>query len=160
MSANYLKWRLYQIDQRISECVDDETGEWLDIEKIEALQIDEAEVIEQLACEYKNSIAYAEALKKEKKSLETQQKRAEKQAEDLKDYISKRLDGQKFKTTKVSITFRKTPDAVNIVDESSIPDEYMRIKKEPDKTLIKEDMKLGVIVPGAELVSGRSMTIK
>ena len=41
---------------------------------------------------------------------------------------------------------------VNIVDEALIPDEYVRIKREPNRAEILAGMVLGELVPGAELV--------
>jgi Siphovirus Gp157 len=41
--------------------------------------------------------------------------------------------------------------SVKITDEGAIPDIYMRIKKIPDKTMIKEALTAGNVVPGAHL---------
>lgn len=41
---------------------------------------------------------------------------------------------------------------VNITDEALIPDEYMRIRREVNKTEILSGMVLGELVPGAELL--------
>ena len=59
----------------------------------------------------------------------------------------------------MAISFRKTT-SVDVQDLEVLPDEYVKVKKEADKTAIKQAIKLGVIVPGAELVNGRSMTIR
>lgn len=44
---------------------------------------------------------------------------------------------------------------VVITDETAIPDEYMRIVKEPIKSEIAADLKYGVIIPGAEMSETR-----
>ena len=46
------------------------------------------------------------------------------------------------------------PLGVEIVNEDLIPDELMRIKKEPNKTLIGQKLKAGEDVPGARLSNG------
>jgi hypothetical protein len=53
---------------------------------------------------------------------------------------------------KISVV--KSADKVIIVDESAIVDEYMVIKKEPNKTAIKKALKEGKNVPGAVLSNG------
>lgn len=49
---------------------------------------------------------------------------------------------------------RNNPAKVVIVEEAAIPDEFMRIKKEPDKTKIKAALQAHEIVPGASLSNG------
>jgi hypothetical protein len=55
---------------------------------------------------------------------------------------------------KVSVV--KSPDKVIITDETDIPDAFMRMKKEPNKTAIKEALKKGEEVTGAMLSNGGS----
>ncbi len=49
---------------------------------------------------------------------------------------------------------RFVPPSVMIIDESKLPDNYMRIKKEPNKVIIKEALAHGDFVPGAALSNG------
>lgn len=53
---------------------------------------------------------------------------------------------------KVSVI--NSPDKVIITDEAAIPDQYQVIKKEPNKTAIKNAIKNGQFVPGATLSNG------
>lgn len=53
---------------------------------------------------------------------------------------------------KVSVV--NSPDKVIITDEAAIPDEFMKIVKEPNKTAIKNAIKNGQFVPGATLSNG------
>ena len=53
---------------------------------------------------------------------------------------------------KVSVV--NSPDKVIITDESVIPDEFMKIVKEPNKTAIKNALKNGTHVPGATMSNG------
>jgi phage host-nuclease inhibitor protein Gam len=56
-----------------------------------------------------------------------------------------------FPTGTVSI--RNTPPSVVVYDEYAIPDDFMRIKKEPNKTLLKEMLEK-MDVPGVSLSNG------
>ena len=45
----------------------------------------------------------------------------------------------------------RTAPSIVIIDEQALPDEYCRIVREPNKTLIHEHIDQGVIIPGAVL---------
>ena len=60
---------LYEIDAGILSCIDVETGEVLDPEKLEALQMEREEKIESVALWYKNLCSDAEAYKAEKQAF-------------------------------------------------------------------------------------------
>lgn len=152
---------LFQIDEEIMNCcIDTETGEVVNAEYLEQLQMDRDTKIENIACWIKNLLADAEALKAQKQAFADRQKSAENKAESLKKYLSEYLGGQKFSTDKVAISFRKT-SAVNVIDMTKIPEEFLKYKDpEPDKTAIKNAIKAGAVVAGAEVVEGQSISIK
>ena len=60
---------LYEIDNAILECVDMETGEIIDMDKLSGLQMVRDQKIENIGCWIKNLLSDAEALKSEKKIL-------------------------------------------------------------------------------------------
>ena len=152
---------LFQIDEEIMNCcIDTETGEVVNAEYLEQLQMDRDIKIENIACWIKNLQADAEALKAQKQAFADRQKATENKAESLKKYLSEYLGGQKFSTDKVAISFRKT-SAVNVIDMTKIPEEFLKYKDpEPDKTAIKNAIKAGAVVAGAEVVEGQSISIK
>lgn len=151
---------LFQIDEEIMSCVDMETGEIIDTEKLEQLSVDRDSKIENIACWIKNLSAEAEALKVQKQIFADRQKTAENKMELLKKYLSGYLDGEKFSTPKVAISFRKTA-SVNVTDITKIPEKYLKYAEPaPDKTAIKAAIKEGVDIAGAEIVEGRSISIK
>lgn len=151
---------LFQIDEEIMSCVDMETGEIVDTERLEQLQMDRDTKIENIACWIKNLTADAEALKAQKQAFADRQKAAENKAESLKKYLSGYLGGQKFSTDKVAISFRKT-SAVNVTDMTQIPEEFLKFAEPTaDKTAIKNAIKAGNTVAGAEVVEGQSISIK
>lgn len=53
---------------------------------------------------------------------------------------------------KVSVV--NSPERVIITDETAIPEEFMRIKREPDKAAIKSALKNGNHISGASLSNG------
>ena len=96
---------IYEIDSQILDCIDEETGEVLDIERLEKLMQDKENKIEAVALWYKNTVAEADAIKAEIANLRARKEHDEKLAENLKIYLSNVLDGEKFKTPKVSISY-------------------------------------------------------
>ena len=157
--------KLYEIDNAILECIDMETGEVIDIDKLNELQIERDAKVENVACWIKELKAEAEAIKKEKQILADRQKAAENKAESLKKWLAYALDGQKFKTAKCSISFRNT-ESVEVTDEGLVNlmkehDELLTYKKpEPNKTAIKQAINDGLSVEGVQLVQNVSTIIK
>ena len=156
---------IYEIDQAIMECVDLETGEIIDTEQLDKLQMEREKKLENVACWIKDLKAEAEALKNEKQALAERQKVAENKAESLKKWLEYALQGEKFKTPKCAISFRKS-EAVEVTDEGlnnlmKEHDELLTYKTpEPNKTAIKQALKDGLNVAGVQLVQNTSTIIK
>lgn len=152
---------LYQIDQAILECLDAETGEIIDAEKLDALFMEKNQKIENIALWIKNLQADALAYKAEKDAFAARQKAAENKVESLKAWLVSALGGQKFSTAKCAVSFRKS-EAVQVDDVNSIPAEWTRIKTtiEPDKTAIKAAIKAGQEITGCKLVENTNISIK
>lgn len=83
--------RLFEIDARIMACVDMETGEIIDEELFNSLEMERDEKIENLACLVKNLTADAEAFKVQKQTFAERQKKAEDSIERFKAEISASL---------------------------------------------------------------------
>ena len=157
--------KLYEIDNAILDCIDTETGEVIDIDKLNELQLERDTKIENVACWIKDLKAEAEAIKAEKQALADRQKAAENKAESLKKWLAYALDGEKFKTARCSVSFRKT-ESVEVTDEGlnnlmKEHDELLTYKApEPNKTAIKQALKDGLNVEGVQLVQNTSTIIK
>ena len=152
--------RLYDIDQAILKCIDVETGEVIDAEQLDKLQMERDEKIENVACWIKDLKAEAEALKNEKQALAERQKVAENKAESLKKWLVYALDGQAFKTVRASVSFRMT-DKVEVADIYKLDENFVRYREpEADKDAIKKAIKAGQEVAGATLVKNTSVIIK
>jgi hypothetical protein len=152
--------RLYEIDEAILSCIDADTGEILDADKLNALQIEREEKLENVALWIKDLKAEVEALKAEKQAFADRQKAAENKAESLKKWLSDALAGEKFKTTKVAVSFRKTK-SVQVDNVFDLDDSFVKYAEPtPDKTAIKKAIEAGQEVTGATLVENVSISVK
>lgn len=152
---------LYEIDQEILNCIDMETGEILDFEKLSELQMAREIKLENVALWIKNLNSDMAAYKAEIDNFKQRYDAAKNKAESLKEWLTRVLEGQKMVTPKVQVTFRKS-ESIQIADEALIPDEYIKQKIEtsPDKVAIKEAIKSGKNVAGCELVTNTNISIK
>lgn len=152
---------LYQIDQGILECLDLETGEVIDPERLESLQMERDQKIEGVALWVKNLLSDAAAIKAEKEALADREAKCRKKADDLKKWLAKALEGQKFSTARCAVSFRRS-ETVEVEDVALIPAELLRVKTtvEPNKTAIKALLKDGQEVVGCCLVENQNINIK
>ena len=152
---------LYEINEQLLNLTDSETGEITDWSAFEALQLARDEKIENIALYHKNLLAEAAALKAEEKSFAERRKRAENKAESLKRYLDSALQGQKFNTTKVAISYRKSTSVE--VDETKLPANWLReipATHVVDKVEIAKALKAGETVEGATLITNNNIQIK
>lgn len=151
---------LYEINQDIMNCIDFETGEILDDEKLQELQMEKSEKIENIALWIKNLESETKAIKDEINVLRERNELKERKIEKLKQYLTGNVE-KKFETSKVIISYRKSV-SVNITDESKLEEKYIKTKIETsvDKMAIKEAIKNGITVSGAELIEKQNIQIK
>lgn len=151
---------LYEIDEEIMNCVDEETGELFDVEKFHSLRLEREAKIENVCLWIKNLKAAAEALKAEKNALAERQKATENRMESLKKFMAEYLNGTKFETAKVKVSFRKS-ESLEISENAVIPEEFLK-HREPDidKVGMKEAMKNGQTFEGVSLAVKNNIQIK
>ena len=146
---------LYLIDQAILECVDCETGEIIDPERLDNLLMERNTKIENVALWVKNLESDAAAYDAEKAVFEARAEKARAKAEKLRAWLAQACDGQKFATGKCEISFRKS-ESLEVSDISKIPAEYIRTKTttttSADKNAIKKAIKSGQEIGGCKLV--------
>ena len=151
---------LYEISSEILGCVDPETGEIIDEEKLERLNMEFDQKVENVALWIKNLLADAASIKAEADALTSRRKVYENQANRLKEYLSKYLGGQKFSTPRVSISYRKS-ETVDVADINDVPKEFLRYADpEADKVKIKEALKAGKKLKGCRLVEKQNLQIR
>lgn len=68
--------------------------------------------------------------------------------------IMRACEIRKIEKPDFTASVRATPLKVEIDDEAALPDQFIRIKREPDKTAIKKALEIGAAVPGAHLTNG------
>lgn len=147
--------------ERYYGCVDEETGE-IDTVKLAALDEERNTKISNIACWIKDLGAEAEAIKAEKMALAKRQESAERKQEQLKRYLQAALEGEKFKDSRCSISYRKS-ESVEIddsLDLSTLPDDLVKVEYKPSKTAIKEAIKAGLDIEGCHLVAKENILIK
>ncbi len=155
---------LYDIDQEIANFefeIDEETGEITNYADLDNLKMEREQKIEGVALWYKNMLAEKEAVKAEKQNFAEREKKLDNKINNIKAYLSYALNGEKFSTSKVQMSFRKS-ESVKIPDETKIPRDYCNVTEvvKPDKMKIKEALKNGMEVFGAELVESKNIQIK
>ena len=152
---------LYAIDQEIMACVDFETGEVIDPERLESLQIERELKLEGVACWIKNLLSDAEAIKAEKDALAEREARCRKKADSLKEWLGKALEGQKFNTAKCAVSFRKSTK-LEVFDADIIPKEFLveTVTVKPDANAIKALLKESQEVKGCCLIENQNIQIK
>lgn len=104
------------------------------------------------------------AYKEEEDRLKTKRQATENKVKWLKTYLedNMKLTGKtKFKSGMFNFSIQKNPASVNITDERIIPEEFL-IPQLPkiDKTALKNILKNGVEVPGAELKQTEGLRIR
>lgn len=175
---------LYDIDARLrileEYMVDEETGEVLSEEefykKLDEVQMALNEKIENTMCFYKNLMADVEAFKAEEEKIKARRKVKENLAERLKkrinDYITYQYTDEdgivnienqnqwKFETPKVKLSYRKSEKVEADIDV--IPKKYInkKIEYSVDKTAIKNAIKNGAKVKGAQLITNVNLQVK
>ena len=160
---------LYEIDQDILDCVDVETGEILDTEKLDALQMERETKLEGVALWVKDLKAEAAAVKEEADKLTARKKALDNKIEGLKNWLLYALDGAKLKTARCNV-YQTHSQRLAVVDEEKLlqylkldddPDRYLRFREpELKKDEIKKALKDGEFFPGAALEETESVVIK
>ena len=161
--------KLYEIDQAILDCVDMETGEILDPEKLDALQMERERKLEGVALWIKDLKAEVAAVKEEAEKLTARKKSLENKMEGLKNWLLYALNGEKLKTPRCNVYYSHN-QRLAVADEEKLigflktlekPDQFLKFS-EPElrRDEIKKALKDGYEIPGAALEQTESVVIK
>lgn len=133
---------------------------------LETLNCELDEKLESCAILCKEWKADADALKMEEYALCERRKAKEHQIESLKNYVAQQMQAlgkNKFESPKASISFRKSEQVV-ITNEDTIralhPEFLTQKPAEISKILIKDFLKSGGKIDGAELVTNNNLILK
>lgn len=139
---------IYDIDSAITALIDNETGEVTDEEAFDALQMERDVKVENIGLYFKDLTAEAKAIKEEEASLAARRKAVENKAERLKHLLDYALNGDKFSTPRLKVSYRKS----STVELSAGFTEWAEINADdlltysepnPNKTAIKAAIKDG-----------------
>ena len=155
---------LFEIDKALADFefeIDEETGEILNAADLDELNLAREQKIENIGLYIKNLEAEKEAVKHEKDNFTDREKKLGKKIEGLKGYLTYALNGKKFSTARVAVSFRKS-ESVLIKNENLIPDEYCEFTttRKPNKKTIKDALKEGKELMGVELLEKNNIQIK
>ena len=161
---------LYEINNEIEQAVsamlasmDEETGEVDEslVNVLEDLKLQKSEKIDNIGAYIKNLLAEAQMLKAEEEALKARRESKEKKADSLKNYLATVLDGEKFESTRIACSWRKS-EAVEVDSVDNLPDDYKVVKTNvtADKTKIKQAIKAGTEIAGARIIVKNNLQIK
>lgn len=148
--------QLYELLQQ--EEIDEQTYK----DTLEAIGADK--MLEECCKMYRQFLADEAAYKAEKEYFETKKLAATMAKERLKKSIIMYMQAAgQSKTTAGDFKLSMRPtEKINIIDEQLIPQKYITTKEAKDisKSAIKDAIKKGETVPGAEIITGTSLTVK
>lgn len=113
----------------------------------------------------KSKDAEHDVIKAEATRLSERAARIAKESEWLKQYIEGQMiasNREKVNSSLFNITLAKNPPAVNVLNESEVPQDYFTTKTVTslDKRTILERLQGGETIPGVEMIQRKSLRIK
>ena len=140
-------------DLELSDAVGD-TLEALD----EAIQ-DKAEAVASFIFSLQADSA---ALKQEEQRLAERRRLNDAKVERMKTYLADMLqeaDIDKVQGLKYTIGFRRS-EKVQVIDVDALPERFLRVKREPNLTALKEALKAGQAFDGVSLTTNKNLSIR
>ena len=119
--------------------------------------------VENITYVIKNNEADIDALKKEEKRLADKRRVLENKNKYLKEYMFENmqfLGKSKIKAGTFDLRIQKNPKSVNILNADLISEDYLKIKKDIDKSKIKKALEEGLKIDGAELIQTEGLRIR
>lgn len=162
---------LYELSEQIRNFefkIDEETGEVLNVDELNQINMKFDEKAENIIKYIKNLDAEAQALKNEEDSIKGRRQAKERKIESLRRYLSGIMqanDRQKIEFTSGVATFRKS-NVVEVDDKfltwarMSERSEFLNMKLDINKGAIKEALKNGEALQFAHLVEKNNLQIK
>jgi hypothetical protein len=156
---------IYDIDAAIISLIDTETGEVTDEEAFDALQMERDVKVENIGLLLKNTVAEAKAIKEEEQALSARRKTAENKVERLKNLLAYALNGEKFSTPKLKVSYRKSR-VVNIdpqfIEWAEINADDLLTYSEPkvNKTAVRDAIDSGRDIKFATIETKQNMQVK
>ena len=153
LTGNYKK--VYEMD------LDDET--WQDtLESIDSAIEQKADGLMYVIRDLEVDVI---GLKDEEKRLKSKREVAERKIKRLKQYLQENMEAvgkTKFKTQLFAYNIQNNPASLKLTDEKLIPEKYYTVEtsRKYDNKAIKDDLKAGKVINGAELKTSQSLRIR
>ncbi len=162
---------LYQLSESYLEALDFLTDPELDLpieavnDTLEGLTGELEDKAVNVAKFLRNMETAADAIKIAEAEMAKRRKALENRVQWLKSYIKGSMEAcgiSQVECPYFKLSIQKNPASVNVLDEDKIPAEFKEqvISWKIDKTAIKEAIKSGGTIPGAELINGTRLAIK
>jgi hypothetical protein len=160
---------LYEIDGMLREAlelseseVNYETGEinetWSRF--LDELQMEKDKKCLAIGAVIRELIIESDAVATEYKRLQKRERAICNKIAKLKIYLQSVMTvGEKLKDNRITLSWHTT-HAVNVFDENSLPEYFFKTEKAPMKLAIKSAIESGKDVPGAELITNKSIVVK
>lgn len=157
---------IIETEKLLDQCYDLETGEIDEEKEKELAELHDkliAEGAEKLCKLRANLNAEYEGLKAEAKRIDEAMKRAVSKIFGVEKsimWIYSHQRQEKLKAGTFTVSTRRSTQ-VKVADDFNL-EEYLIIKevRQPDKVKIKEDLKAGKVIDGAELITNYNLTVK
>lgn len=151
---------LFDFDEAIEKNCFDDDGHVIDAELKAIFEEERDDAVERTGMVYKKEDAIFNAIKEEIAKLQKRAKVHQNRRDGVKSYLDRYLDGRKFETAKLAISYRKS-ETVEVTSEASIPDEF-RIPQpdKVDKVGLKKALKGGAFIDGVYLLEHQNIQIK
>ena len=145
--------------------VDEETGEIVGTEELQAVQLSAEAKIVSTGKYLAMRRVTLEGMKQAAKNIQARIKTEERRQAWLESQMisaMQTMDSKLIEAPDVAIQVRQNPESVMIFDEAQIPADFIKAKMETsiDKTAIKSALKSGKDVPGAKLTRTQKLVIK
>lgn len=151
---------LYDIDQRIADLIDPETGEITDYAAMDELAMAREDKIRQIVYARRNALADLNAVGAEIARLKKIEETLGNRVQSIDEYLKYALNGEKYKDETTTIYYRKTT-AVVVADDAVVPEEFLRYGKPTvNKTALAEAIRGGMVIPGVSIEGRNSIIIK
>lgn len=151
---------LYEVSQEVESVifmsVDPETGEFNeDFEQaLEKAELDKENKFLSCGAVFKNLEAEEKAYKDAIQDFQKKMKVIQNRKARLKDWVLYNYNGEKYSNGYVTIKPTKGREAVEITDLTEVPDQFLKFQEpKPDKTAIKNAIKAGEEVTGAQIIT-------
>ena len=162
--------KLYELSTQYAQLVDMLEQAQDNIETVEAIRDTLDAITDSIEIKADNIAKVMRQLKAEKEMIDAEAKRLadrgaklQKQHDQLKAYLFENMTmigADKIKTALFSFTIKNNPPSVNVIDETLIPQEFIKLTPTIDKRSILELLKDKQEIAGVALQQTKSLTIK